>query len=79
MNTELDQQGGNQLRQPYIRNSFKGIFKKYINTEHIHFYSLYIGNYPDLKRKDLDFIIKVLNAKIKIILKKSFLLDKFFY
>ena len=55
--------GGNQLRQPYIRNSFKGIFKKYINTEHMHFYSLYIGNYPDLKRKDLDFIIKVLNAK----------------
>ena len=29
----------------------------------MHFYSLYIGNYPDLKRKDLDFIIKVLNAK----------------
>ncbi len=55
--------GGNQLRQPYIRNSYKGIFKKYKNTEHMHFYSLYIGNYPDLKRKDLDFIIKVLNAK----------------
>ncbi len=55
--------GGNQLRQPYIRNSHKGSFKIYGNTEHMHFYSLYIGNYPDLKREDIDFFTKVLNTK----------------
>ena len=54
--------GGNQLRQPYLKNiatSQKAVSFK--NTEHIHFFGLYIGNFPELKRKELDFIINLLN------------------
>ena len=55
--------GGNQLRQPYIKNLFpKNKAKEFKNTEHIHFYGLYIGNYPELKIKDIDAIIKILNS-----------------
>ena len=55
--------GGNQLRQPYLRNFYtKNYAKKFKNTEHIHFYGLYIGNYPELKKKDLNFIINLLNS-----------------
>jgi len=54
--------GGNQLRQPYL----KGIvpedhYKKYPNTEHMHFYSFYIGNYPTLSKIAIDEITGVLN------------------
>jgi len=54
--------GGNQLRQPYL----KGIVpqdhhKNYPNTEHMHFYSFYIGNYPTLSKMTIDEITNVLN------------------
>ena len=55
--------GGNQLRQPYIKKLFKiGYYKKFKNTEHIHFYGMYIGNYPELKKNKIDFILKILNS-----------------
>ena len=54
--------GGNQLRQPYLKDIIKSQkAKSFKNTEHIHFYGLYIGNYPELKKKDLDFVINLLN------------------
>ena len=58
--------GGNQLRQPYLKN-FKNKYKLYNfpNTEHMHFYSLYIGNYPKLKKEKILNLSKALN-KIKI-------------
>ena len=58
--------GGNQLRQPYLKN-FKKKYKLYNfpNTEHMHFYSLYIGNYPKLKKEKILNLSKALN-KIKI-------------
>ena len=55
--------GGNQLRQPYLKNLFsKTQAKKFKNTEHIHFYALYIGNYPELTKNNLNFIINLLNS-----------------
>ena len=43
--------GGNQLRQPYLKDIIKSQkAKSFKNTEHIHFYGLYIGNYPELKK-----------------------------
>jgi CDP-6-deoxy-D-xylo-4-hexulose-3-dehydrase len=43
--------GGNQLRQPYIKNLLKNInLKKYPNVDHIHFFGYYIGNFPTLKK-----------------------------
>ena len=54
--------GGNQLRQPYL----KGIvpadhYTKYPNTDHMHFYSFYVGNYPTLSKISIDEITSVLN------------------
>ena len=54
--------GGNQLRQPYLKNLFpKNFYKKFSVTEKIHFYGYYIGNYPDLTKKNIDFITKIIN------------------
>jgi len=55
--------GGNQTRQPYIKKMFPSNF--YLNfpeTEHIHFYGFYIGNFPDLKDSEIDDICNILNS-----------------
>ena len=54
--------GGNQLRQPYIKEYIKiRNFSKFKNVEHIHFFGYYIGNYPDLKREKIIKIVNILN------------------
>ncbi len=54
--------GGNQLRQPYLQKYIaKDYYKKFPNTEHIHFFGMYIGNYPDLKISDIDYIVEKIN------------------
>ena len=54
--------GGNQLRQPYLKSYLrKNYFKKFPVTEHVHNYGMYIGNYPELTKKNILFICKVLN------------------
>ena len=55
--------GGNQLRQPYLESRL--INQHHLDfpeTEHIHFYGFYIGNFPDLKRVEIDQICEVLNS-----------------
>jgi CDP-4-dehydro-6-deoxyglucose reductase, E1 len=54
--------GGNQLRQPYLRN-IPGLpnASEMSETEHIHHYSWYIGNYPELKSEQIDWLGSVLN------------------
>ena len=56
--------GGNQLRQPYLRPylSDPKLYQQFPNTEHVHFYGYYIGNFPDLSLDDVDFICDVLKA-----------------
>ena len=54
--------GGNQLRQPYLINQFKN--KHYLNfpnTEHVHFFAMYIGNYPELKINEIKYICNIIN------------------
>lgn len=54
--------GGNQLRQPYLKNYIKKIdLKNFKNVEHVHFYGYYIGNYPSLKKEKILKICKILN------------------
>ena len=54
--------GGNQLRQPYLRGIMpEGHYTNYPETEHIHFYGCYIGNFPDLADAEVDQICEILN------------------
>ena len=54
--------GGNQLRQPYLKQKIKKLnLKNYFNTEKVHHFGYYIGNYPDLKLSKIDKIVKILN------------------
>ena len=54
--------GGNQLRQPYLRDIL-GIsnFKKFKNVEYIHSFGYYIGNYPSLNKEKIMKICNFLN------------------
>ena len=54
--------GGNQLRQPYIKEFVKiRDFSKFKNVERIHFFGYYIGNYPNLKKEKIKKIVRILN------------------
>ena len=54
--------GGNQLRQPYIQPYVpKEHYKNFLNTEHIHFYGFYIGNFPDLQKNEIMNICNIIN------------------
>jgi CDP-6-deoxy-D-xylo-4-hexulose-3-dehydrase len=55
--------GGNQLRQPYLKKLFpEGYHIYFPETEHIHFYAAYIGNFPDLKREEIEWLCGVING-----------------
>ena len=55
--------GGNQLRQPYIKNYFNKInLKKFRNVEHVHHFGYYIGNYPNLSKDKIIKICNILNS-----------------
>ena len=55
--------GGNQLRQPYIKNYVKNInLKNFKEVDHIHFFGYYIGNYPSLKKTKIKKICNILNS-----------------
>lgn len=58
--------GGNQLRQPYLRGLIpEGHHLNYPNSEHIHFYGFYLGNYPELTYVEIDEICEILNEAVK--------------
>lgn len=55
--------GGNQTRQPYIKELLpKNFFLSLKETEHIHFFGFYIGNFPDLKDSEIDDICNIVNS-----------------
>ena len=54
--------GGNQTRQPYLKNFVPdNYYLNFPNTEHIHFYGFYIGNFPSMQLDEVDYITKTLN------------------
>ena len=54
--------GGNQLRQPYLKSIMPDKhWEKFPNTEHVHFYGFYVGNYPSLKQSDIINLTHELN------------------
>lgn len=55
--------GGNQLRQPYLKSIIPpNHHMLFPNTEHVHFYGFYIGNFPDLTLAEIDDICNVINS-----------------
>jgi CDP-6-deoxy-D-xylo-4-hexulose-3-dehydrase len=54
--------GGNQLRQPYLRRIVgDDAWKRFPNVDHIHFYGMYIGNFPDLEPERILQLCRLLN------------------
>ena len=57
--------GGNQLRQPYLSSFIESKKidpqKDYPVADHVHFYGMYIGNFPTLKKDKIDWLIRVIN------------------
>ena len=58
--------GGNQMRQPYVRECFnfteQDINKIAPVTDHIHFFGMYLGNYPELSSESIKEIVNVING-----------------
>ena len=55
--------GGNQLRQPYLKQFTKKInLDNFREVDHIHFFGYYIGNYPTLTTSKIKKICYILNS-----------------
>ena len=55
--------GGNQIRQPYLKGIVPdGHHREFPETEHVHFYGFYIGNFPDFKNEEIDELCTILNS-----------------
>jgi CDP-6-deoxy-D-xylo-4-hexulose-3-dehydrase len=55
--------GGSQIRQPYLKGIVPdGHHLEFPETEHVHFYGFYIGNFPDLDFVEIDELCAVLNS-----------------
>jgi CDP-4-dehydro-6-deoxyglucose reductase, E1 len=54
--------GGNQLRQPYLRERFPSLDPaSFREVDHVHFYGFYIGNYPTLEKEKIRTLCRLLN------------------
>lgn len=54
--------GGNLTRQPFVRQLFPDLDPTRLkNADHIHFYGLYTGNYPDLNPEKITGLCDLLN------------------
>lgn len=54
--------GGNQLRQPYMKEIGKYNLENFPNIEYIHNHSLYIGNFPSLSIEKIKDIVGIINS-----------------
>ena len=55
--------GGNQVRQPYLQGIVpEDHYKKFPHVEHVHFYGMYIGNFPGLQKDKIDSLCELLNS-----------------
>lgn len=55
--------GGNQLRQPYLRGVVPAEhYKTCPQADHVHFYGMYMGNFPDLALEEVRQLCAIINA-----------------
>jgi CDP-6-deoxy-D-xylo-4-hexulose-3-dehydrase len=51
------------MRQPYLKGIVPdGHHLEFPETEHVHFYGFYIGNFPDLGFGEIDELCAILNS-----------------
>jgi CDP-6-deoxy-D-xylo-4-hexulose-3-dehydrase len=54
--------GGNQVRQPYLRDVVgPQAWREFPNADHVHFFGFYIGNYPTLDSERIRRLCDLLN------------------
>lgn len=54
--------GGNQVRQPYLRRRLGAdAWREFPRADHVHFFGMYIGNYPTLERVKILRLCEALN------------------
>jgi CDP-6-deoxy-D-xylo-4-hexulose-3-dehydrase len=53
--------GGNQLRQPYLRKIMHFDPTEFPNVEHVHFFSFYVGNFPELNSEIIRWFTNSIN------------------
>lgn len=57
--------GGNQLRQPYLKKLYPLLIPaSFPIVDHIHFFSWYIGNFPQLEESQINDICSILNQSV---------------
>jgi CDP-4-dehydro-6-deoxyglucose reductase, E1 len=57
--------GGNQVRQPYLRRRLgPDAWKNFPKADHVHFFGMYIGNYPTLERDKILRLCDLLNGLV---------------
>ena len=55
--------GGNQMRQPYLKNYVKNVsLNNFKNVEIVHSYGYYIGNYPSLSIGKIKKLVNIINS-----------------
>jgi CDP-6-deoxy-D-xylo-4-hexulose-3-dehydrase len=55
--------GGNQVRQPYLRERLgENAWKQFPHADHVHFFGFYIGNYPSLEADRVLMLCDLLNG-----------------
>jgi len=55
--------GGNQLRQPYLRSIISSVnLAEFPVIEHIHNFSWYLGNYPELSQGEIYELCQIVNS-----------------
>jgi CDP-6-deoxy-D-xylo-4-hexulose-3-dehydrase len=54
--------GGNQVRQPYLRPLLGDkAWREFPHTDHVHFFGMYIGNFPDLTEPEIRAVCAIIN------------------
>ena len=54
--------GGNQMRQPYLKKVIRvKNFNNFQNVEHVHHFGYYIGNFPQLSKRNIIKLVNIIN------------------
>ena len=58
--------GGNQARQPYLKSYPHRVEGDLKNADHIHTWSMYIGNHSEINISDVEWLCTSLNEVVKL-------------